>query len=129
ANFGLEYNPKSEVIVTVGVSEAMDIALRAILNPGDKVLYQDPCFVSYHPTVMLAHGIGVPIRTDAASAFTLKAEEVKKAWEPGCKALLINLPCNPTGGVAERAELEEIARFAVEKDLIVISDEIYAEMT
>jgi len=127
--FSIEYDPKSEVIVTVGVSEAMDIALRAILNPGDKVLYQDPCFVSYHPTVMLAHGVGIPVKTDAESAFTIKAEEVRKAWVPGCKALIINLPCNPTGGVAEEKELEEIARFAVEKDLIVISDEIYAELT
>ncbi len=128
-NFDLEYDPHSEVLVTVGVSEAMDIALRAVLNPGDKVLYQDPCFVSYHPTVMLAHGVGVPIKTEADSAFTLKAQAVRDAWQPGCKVLLINLPCNPTGGVAERAELEEIAKFAVEKDLLVISDEIYAEMT
>lgn len=127
--FNLEYDAKSEIIVTVGVSEAMDIALRAILNPGDKVLYQDPCFVSYHPTVMLAHGVGLPVRTEASDAFTIKAAAVKEAWEPGCKALIINLPCNPTGGVAERAELEEIARFAIEKDLVVISDEIYAELT
>lgn len=128
-NFDVEYNPNNEVLVSVGVSEAMDIALRAVLNPGDKVMYQDPCFVSYHPTVMLAHGVGVPIKTDAKSAFTIKADEVKKAWEPGCKVLLINLPCNPTGGVADRSELEEIARFAIEKDLLVISDEIYAELT
>ncbi len=127
--FSLEYDSKSEVLVAVGVSEAMDLALRALLNPGDKVLYQDPCFVSYHPTVMLAHGVGVPIKTEASSAFTLKAEEVKKSWEPGCKVLIINLPCNPTGGVAEKSELEEIARFCVEKDMLVISDEIYAELT
>ena len=127
--FGLEYHPANEVIATVGVSEAMDIALRALLSPGDKVLYQDPCFVSYHPTVRLAHGIGIAIKTDADSAFTIKADEVKKAWEKGCKVLIINLPCNPTGGVAQADELEEIARFAVEKDLIVISDEIYAELT
>jgi len=127
--FGLEYDPANEVIATVGVSEAMDIALRALLSPGDKVLYQDPCFVSYHPTVRLAHGIGIAIKTDADSAFTIKADEVKKAWEKGCKVLIINLPCNPTGGVAQADELEEIARFAVEKDLIVISDEIYAELT
>tara|TARA_B110000037_G_scaffold219614_1_gene285157 strand:- start:718 stop:1902 length:1185 start_codon:yes stop_codon:yes gene_type:complete len=128
-NFGVEYCPKTEALVAVGVSEAMDIALRALLNPGDKVMYQDPCFVSYHPTVMLAHGIGVPIKTSAESAFTIKADEVKKAWEPGCKVLMINLPCNPTGGVAVREELEEIARFAIEKDMVVISDEIYAELT
>ncbi len=127
--FGLEYRPTDEVIATVGVSEAMDIALRALLNPGDKVLYQDPCFVSYHPTVQLAHGVGIAIKTDAESAFTIKAAEVKKAWEEGCKVLIINLPCNPTGGVAQVKELEEIARFVVEKDLIVISDEIYAELT
>lgn len=127
--FGVEYDPKCEALVAVGVSEAMDIALRAVLNPGDKVLYQDPCFVSYHPTVLLAHGVGVPVKTEAASAFTLKADEVKKAWEPGCKVLLVNLPCNPTGGVARREELEEIARFCIEKDMLVISDEIYAELT
>ncbi len=115
--------------VAVGVSEAMDIALRAVLNPGDKVLYQDPCFVSYHPTVMLAHGVGVAIKTDAADAFSLKAQAVKDAWVPGCKVLLLNFPCNPTGGVAVRSELEEIAKFAIEKDLLVISDEIYAELT
>ena len=104
-NFGLEYDPQAEVIVTVGVSEALDIALRAVLNPGDKVLYQDPCFVSYHPTVLLAHGVGLPIKTTAESAFTLKAEEVERSWEPGCKVLLINstsapgrgrLPCRAT---------------------------------
>jgi len=127
--FGIEYDPKSEALVAVGVSEAMDIALRAVLNPGDKVLYQDPCFVSYHPTVLLAHGVGVPVKTEAASAFTLKAEEVKKAWEPGCKVLLVNLPCNPTGGVARREELEEIARFCIQKDMLVISDEFFAELT
>jgi len=127
--FGLSYDPEREALVTVGVSEAMDLALRAFVNPGDKVMYQDPCFVSYHPTTLLARGVGVPVPTEASDAFTLKAEAVEAAWQPGCKILIVNLPCNPTGGVAERAELEGIARFVQEKDMLVISDEIYAELT
>ncbi len=128
-HMGVTYRPEDEILVTVGVSEALDLALRAIINPGDKVMYHQPCYVSYHPTVQLTHGIGVPIPTVASDRFGLDPEKVKSAWEPGCKVLLLNLPCNPTGGVTEKKKLEEIARFAVEKDLLVISDEIYAELT
>ncbi|HEY1792576.1 MAG TPA: aminotransferase class I/II-fold pyridoxal phosphate-dependent enzyme [Opitutaceae bacterium] len=126
--YGVGYNPEDEVIVTVGVSEAIDLALRALLNPGDKVLYHQPCYVSYHPSVTLAHGIGIPVPTRADDGFALNVQDVEKAWEPGCKVLMMNLPCNPTGGTCDRARLERIARFAVEKDLIVISDEIYSEL-
>ena len=127
--FGPEYDPQSEVLVTVGVSEAIDIALRAILNPGDKVLYHEPCYVSYAPSVSLAHGVAIPVGTDSEHSFSLEPESFEKAWQPGCKVLLLNFPTNPTGGTADRIKLERLAKFAVEKDLIVISDEIYAELT
>lgn len=127
--FGPEYDPQSEVLVTVGVSEAIDIALRAILNPGDKVLYHEPCYVSYAPSVSLAHGKAIPVGTVSDQAFALDPEAFEQAWEPGCKILMLNFPTNPTGGTADRAKLERLAKFAVEKDLIVISDEIYAELT
>ena len=127
--FGPEYDPQKEILVTVGVSEAIDIALRAILNPGDKVLYHEPCYVSYAPSVTLAHGEAISVGTVTEQSFTLDPEAFEKAWKPGCKILLLNFPTNPTGGTADRIKLERLARFAVEKDLIVISDEIYAELT
>ena len=126
---GPEYDPQKEILVTVGVSEAIDIALRAILNPGDKVLYHEPCYVSYAPSVTLAHGEAIPVGTVTEQSFSLDPEAFEKAWQPGCKILLLNFPTNPTGGTADRIKLERLARFAVEKDLIVISDEIYAELT
>jgi aminotransferase len=128
AHYSLAYRPDDEVLVTVGVSEAIDLALRAFINPGDKVLYHQPCYVSYNPSVALAHGIAIPVPTRADDGFALNAEDIEKAWQPGCKVLMVNLPCNPTGGTCDRARLEKIARFAVEKDLIVLSDEIYSEL-
>ncbi len=127
--FSIGYRPEDEIIVTVGVSEALDIAFRALINPGDKVLYHQPCYVSYHPSVTLTHGIGVPVPTFAKDNFALTAESLRAAWQPGCKLLVLNLPCNPTGGTCSRAQLEDIARFCVEKDLLVLSDEIYSELT
>ncbi len=126
--FHVGYSPEDEILVTVGVSEALDLTMRALLNPGDKVLYHQPCYVSYAPTVELVHGIGVPVATSAAEQFSLDAPALRAAWQPGCKLLLLNLPCNPTGGVCSREQLERIAKFAIEKDLIVISDEIYSEL-
>jgi aminotransferase len=126
--FRVAYRWDDEVLVTVGVSEALDLALRALLNPGDKVLYHQPCYVSYAPTVELVHGVGVPVATSAEQQFSLDEPALRAAWTPGCKLLLLNLPCNPTGGVCSRDQLERIAKFAVEKDLIVISDEIYSEL-
>ncbi len=128
-NFGMAYDPADEVLVTVGVSEAVDLALRAILNPGDKVLYHQPCYVSYHPGVVLAHGIPLSVPTRSADDFGLDPASLEAAWEPGCRVLMLNFPTNPTGGVASRDVLERIARFANEKDLIVLSDEIYSELT
>lgn len=127
--FEVSYSPDDEVLVAVGVSEAMDLALRAVLNPGEKVLYHQPCYVSYSPGIRLAHGEAVPVATDPADAFSLDPERLKAAWEPGCKVLVLNFPTNPTGGTVDRATLEEVARFAIEKDLLVLSDEIYAELT
>lgn len=127
--FGTEYDPRSEILVTVGVSEAIDVALRAVLNPGDKVLYHEPCYVSYAPSVTLAYGQAIPVGTSPEQSFNLDPQAFEDAWEPGCKVLMLNFPTNPTGGTADRAKLERLAKFAVDKDLIVISDEIYAELT
>lgn len=127
--FGPEYDPSSEILVTVGVSEAIDVALRSILNPGDKVLYHEPCYVSYAPSVTLAFGEAIPVATSPDNSFALDPDAFEKAWEPGCKVLMLNFPTNPTGGTADLEKLERLAKFAVEKDLIVISDEIYAELT
>lgn len=126
--FHVGYSWEDEILVTVGVSEALDLAMRALLNPGEKVLYHQPCYVSYAPTVELVHGVGVPVATSAEEQFSLDAPALQAAWQPGCKLLLLNLPCNPTGGVCSREQLERIAKFAIEKDLIVISDEIYSEL-
>ncbi|MDX2111315.1 MAG: aminotransferase class I/II-fold pyridoxal phosphate-dependent enzyme [Verrucomicrobiota bacterium] len=127
--FGLEYNPENEIIVGVGVSETLDIALRALINPGEKVLYHQPCYVSYSPSVVLAQGIPVPVPTVAKDQFALDPESLAAAWQPGSKALMLNFPTNPTGGVVGPEKLAKIAQFAQEKDLLVLSDEIYAELT
>lgn len=128
-HFQVSYHPENEVLVTVGVSEALDIALRAVINPGDKVLYHEPCYVSYQPSIALAYGIPVPVATVAEDSFALDPDRLEAAWSPGCKVLVLNFPTNPTGGVIDRAKLDRIARFAVEKDLLVISDEIYSELS
>jgi len=128
-SYGLNYHPEKEILVTVGVSEALDIALRAVLNPGDKVLYHEPCYVSYSPSIVLAHAQPIAVKTEVKDAFGIDPKKVAEAWEPGCKVLLLNFPTNPTGGVTGRKKLEQLAKFAVEKDLLVISDEIYSELT
>ncbi|BET66921.1 aminotransferase class I/II-fold pyridoxal phosphate-dependent enzyme [Opitutales bacterium ASA1] len=128
-NFSIGYRPEDEIIVTVGVSEAIDLACRALLNPGDKVMFHQPCYVSYHPSVTLTHGVGIPVPTYAKDDFALTAEALYAAWQPGTKLLMLNLPCNPTGGTCSRSQLEAIAKFVVEKDVIVLSDEIYSELT
>lgn len=128
-NFGISYNPDNEILVSVGASEALDIALRAIINPGDKIMYHEPCFVSYSPSVELCHGIAIPVSTSGENKFALSIENVKKAWQPGVKAFIINFPTNPTGGTASREDLLKLAEFAKEKDFLIISDEIYAELT
>ena len=128
-HFGVDYRPEDQVIVTVGVSEALDLALRAFCNPGDKVMFHQPCYVSYHPSIALVHGQAVGVPTYARDNFALTAEALRSAWQPGCKILMLNLPCNPTGGTCDRVQLEAIAAFCREKDLLVLSDEIYSELT
>ena len=128
-NFAVSYAPENEIIITVGVSEALDIACRAFINPGDKVMFHQPCYVSYSPSITLTHGVAVPVPTFAKDNFALTVEALRVAWQPGCKMLMLNLPCNPTGGTCDRAQIEAIAKFAVEKDLLVLSDEIYSELT
>ncbi len=127
--FGVTYHPKTEVLVTVGVSEALDIALRAVVNPGDEVLYHEPCYVSYSPSVALTHGIAVPVASSAAEGFAVRADAIAARITPRSKVLVLNFPTNPTGGTMQRAELEQIAELAHRHDLLVITDEIYSELT
>jgi aminotransferase len=127
--FGAEYNPDNEVLVTVGVSEALDLALRALLNPGDEVLYHEPCYVSYRATILFAYGVPVEVETRAENGFRLTRAMLEAKVTPRTKVLMLNFPNNPTGAVMSRADLEDIAAFARERDLIVITDEIYAELT
>jgi len=126
--YHLQYDPKTEVLVSVGVSEAIDLALRAVLNPGDEVLYHEPCYVSYSPSILLAHGRPVAIPTREEEGFTLTARALEAALTPRSKALMLNFPTNPTGAVLEGEELENIARLCVERDLLVLTDEIYCEI-
>src|SRR5437016_3057790 len=128
-NFVVEYDPSTEILVTVGVSEALDIALRAIINPGDEVLYHEPCYVSYHPSVVLAHGLAKAIQTRAADNFALRAEDIAAAVTSRTKAIMLNFPTNPTGATLTQAEVERIARVCIDDDLLVITDEIYSELT
>lgn len=128
-NFGVTYDPNGEILVTVGVSEALDIALRSVINPGDEIIYHEPCYVSYHPSVQLAHGVARAIHTRVEDQFSLTADQVAAVITPKTKALVLNFPTNPTGAVLQSDELDKIARLCVEHDLVVITDEIYSELT
>ncbi|PWU08432.1 MAG: aromatic amino acid aminotransferase [Verrucomicrobia bacterium] len=127
--FGIEYNPENEVLITVGVSEALDLALRALINPGDEVLYHEPCYVSYRATILFAHGVPLAVETRPENGFRLTRAMLEAKATPRTKVLMLNFPNNPTGAVMSRQDLEEIAAFVRERDLIVITDEIYAELT
>jgi aminotransferase len=128
-NFQAAYDPKNEILITVGVSEAMDIAFRAVINPGDEVIYHEPCYVSYSPGISLAHGVPVAVSCRAENDFSLTAEAIEKVITPRSKMLVLNFPTNPTGGTMGRAELEKIAALARRHNLLVITDEIYSELT
>jgi aminotransferase len=127
--FGAEYNPEDEVLVTVGVSEALDLALRALINPGDEVLFHEPCYVSYRATILFAHGVPLAVETRAENGFRLTRAMLEAKVTPRTKVLMLNFPNNPTGGIMSRRDLEDIAAFVRERDLIVITDEIYGELT
>jgi len=126
--YGVEYHPQDEILVSVGVSEALDIALRALLNPGDEVIFHEPSYVSYHPSVLLSYGKAVSVKTSAKDDFRLLAEDIAKAITPRTKALLLSFPTNPTGGVLRAEDLRPIAEICTRHDLIVLSDEIYSEL-
>ncbi len=127
--FGVRYDPKTEILIAVGVSEALDIALRALINPGDEVIYHEPCYVSYSPSIAMAHGIPVAVSCKAEDNFAVRAEAIEKAITPKTKALMLNFPTNPTGGTMTRAELERIAAVVQRHNLVVLTDEIYSELT
>jgi aminotransferase len=128
-NFQASYDPKTEILVSVGVSEAMDLAFRAVLNPGDEVIYHQPCYVSYAPGIALAGGVPVAVACRAEDGFAVTAQAIESAATPRSKLLVLNFPTNPTGGTMARSELEKIAEVARRRDLLVLTDEIYAELT
>ena len=128
-NYNIEYDFKKECIVTVGVSEAVDLVIRAITSPGDEIIYSEPCYVSYPAEIKMAHGVPVPVTTRKENDFALDPEDVEKLITPRTKAILINFPCNPTGAVMNHEKLEKLAEIAVKHDLLILSDEIYSELT
>ena len=128
ARYGVRYDPRTEVLVTVGVSEAIDVTLRAILDPGDEVVVPDPGYVAYEADVVLAEGTVVPVPTRVEDNFEVRAQAIEAALTPRTKALLLGNPNNPTGAVIARDELEKIATVAERHDLLVISDEVYSRL-
>jgi aminotransferase len=123
--YGVEYDPRTEIVITVGASEGVDAALRATVNPGDEVIYHEPCFVAYAPCIELAGGVAVPVSTTDETDFRVTAEMIRAAITPRTKAIFLGYPNNPTGAVLDRSELDAIGRVAEEHDLLVYSDEIY----
>jgi aminotransferase len=123
--YALQYDPESEIIITVGVSEALYLAMTAVLDPGDEVIIPEPCFVSYAPEVTLASGVPVMVPTRVEDDFQVTAETIESAVTPKTKAILLGYPNNPTGAVMTRTIMQEIATLAIQRDLLVISDEIY----
>ena len=126
--FGCAWNPRDEILLTVGVSEALDLCLRALINPGDQVLYHEPCFVSYVPIITLCLGEPRVVQTHFKDKFALEVEALYERWTPKTKVLILSFPNNPTGATLNKKQLENIAHFVMEKDLLLISDEIYAEL-
>ena len=127
-NYNIEYNPDGELLITVGVSEALDLAMRAILEPGDEVIMPDPCYVSYAPCVVLAGGIPIMVPSNGKANFEISANEIEARVTKKTKAILIGYPANPTGAVMSRDKLAQIAEVARRHQLLVISDEIYAKL-
>ena len=125
----LEYNPREEVLITVGGSEAIDLAIRAMVDPGDEVLIPEPCYVSYVPCVELTHGVPVTIPLKEENQFRLTKDELLEKITDKTKILVLPFPNNPTGAIMERGDLEDIAKVCIENDIYVLSDEIYSELT
>ena len=126
---GLDYDPAEQILITTGVSEAVDLAFRATLNPGDEAIVPEPCYVAYTPDIVLAGGVARAAPTRLENEFRLQPEDVSAAITEKTRALLLSYPNNPTGAIMTRADLEELADVVVEHDLLVISDEVYAELT
>ena len=126
--FNAPYDWRRQILVTVGVSEAIDLAIRAITSPGDEILYHEPCFVSYAATIRLAHGTPVAVETRVADAFRLTVDALERKVTPRTKALLLNFPCNPTGATLTRADMKAIAKFVLKHDLLLLADEVYSEL-
>lgn len=127
--YNVSYNPKTEILVTVGGSEAIDMTLRAITEPGDEIIIPQPSYVCYEPITRLSGGIPVIIPTKSENDFKVTPEELKQAISEKTKALILPYPCNPTGGIMEKEDLEKLAEVLKDTNIIVISDEIYAELT
>lgn len=127
--YGLSYEPKSEILVTVGGSEAIDLAIRAMVCPGEEVIIPQPCYVSYEPCVILTQGVPVTIRLREEDEFRLTAEELREAITDKTKLLVLPFPNNPTGAIMTEEDLRAVAEICVEKDIVVLSDEIYSELT
>jgi len=127
--YSLDYDPQDEILITVGVSEAFDLALRAIMNKGDKILVPEPYYVSYGPLITLAGGTPVFIRTDSDKAFKITAKDILKHCDKKTKGIVLNYPNNPTGASYTKKELKAISRAVIKRDLIMISDEIYGDLT
>ncbi len=127
--FDLHYDPETEMLVTVGGSEAIDLALRAVLEPGDEVIIPEPCYVSYAPLTQLVGGVAVPLPLKAENGFRLTAQELRDKITPRTKIVVLPFPCNPTGAVMRERHLAEIAKVLQDTDILVMTDEIYAELT
>lgn len=128
ARYGLVYDPEKELLITVGVSQGLDLALRSVIDPGDEVLMPDPAYVAYSPCTTLAEGVPVPVPTGCEGEFKLRAIDVEARISPRTKALLIGYPANPTGAVMSREDLLPLATLARKHDFLVVSDEIYARL-
>ena len=126
--FGATFDFKKEILVTVGVSEAIDLAIRAICSPGDEVLYHEPCFVSYAATMRLAHAVPVPVETRPEEGWRLTVEALERKVTPRTKALLLNSPCNPTGAALSSDDMKAILDFAARHDIFILADEVYSEL-
>ena len=126
--FNANYDWRTQTLVTVGVSEAIDAAIRAITSPGDEILYHEPCFVSYAATIKLCHGKSVPVETHVEDSFRLTVEALEAKTTPRTKALLLNFPCNPTGAVLSREDILAICQWAERHDILVLADEVYSEL-
>jgi len=127
--YGADYDPVTECLVTVGVSEGLDLSLRVLLNPGDEVIVPEPCYVSYIPGIEFAGGVAVPVKTDSCDGFRLHSERVAEAVTPRTKAILLASPANPTGATQSREDLARLVDLAASNDFYLISDEIYDRLT